>query len=175
MRWFLFIILIVAAAILEAGNLLNLIAFGQGQIRPSILICLLVFFSLRADPDQAIVSAFAIGFVTDLAGSVMGPYTVACLLAGSLLAQMQGLLTVKRPAFQFLVVFITALLVSLFAHWLAMIKTSQSVNVSFSVLAASALYSAAVAPILWPLLNLLWKYLSKPLSGRTTRSHLGHV
>ena len=175
MRWLFFIILVLVASILEAGNLLNLIAFNQGQIRPSALIILLVFFSMRSHPDQAIFSAFVIGFAADLAGPVMGPNTVCYGLAGSLLAQTQGLLTVKRPVHQILVVFAAALLVSLSAHWLAMLKTSQTAPLSFSLLTGSALYTAAVAPVLWPLLNLFWYYLIKPLSGHSSRNRIGHV
>lgn len=175
MRWVFFIILVLVAAILDAGNLLNLIAFNQGQIRPGILVILLVFFSMRSQPEQAIVFAFVIGFAADLAGPVMGPHTVCCGLAGSLLSQTQGLLTIKRPVYQLLVTFPTALLVSLFAHWLAMVKTSQTAALSLPVLTGCALYTAAAAPILWPLLNLFYKYLINPLSGRTTRSRIGYV
>lgn len=175
MRWLFFIILVLIAAILEAGNLLNLIAFNQGQIRPSVLIILLVYFSVRAQTEQAILFAFVIGFAADLASPVMGPYTVCYGLAGSVLAQSQGLLTIKRPVHQILISFAAALLVALFAHWLAMIKTSQAATLSLPVLTGCALYTAAAAPILWPLLNLFWKYLIKPVSGRSTRSRIGHV
>lgn len=175
MRWFLFILVILAAAVLEAGNLLNLIAFGQGQIRPSILIVLLVFFSLRAEPEQAIAASFAIGLAADLAGPVMGPHTVCYGLAGSLLAQTQGFLSVRRPAFQILVVFVIALLAMLGSHWLAVVKTSQSSGFVFSALTGNALYSAAAAPVLWPLLNLLWNYLSIPKPGRSSGTRIGHV
>ena len=123
MRWYLFILVVLAAAVLEAGSLLNLIAFDQGQIRPSVLIPLLVFTALHAEPDEAILGSFLIGFAADMAGSVMGPFTVCCGLAGSLLGQTQGLLTLKRPVYQIIAVFLSTLLITLFAHWLAMLKT----------------------------------------------------
>ncbi len=75
MRWFLFILLTAAVALLEAGNLLNLIAFGYGQVRPSVLLVLLVFTSLRAEPLEAIGLSFLLGFAADLSGPVMGPNT----------------------------------------------------------------------------------------------------
>ncbi|HPY76434.1 MAG TPA: rod shape-determining protein MreD [Anaerohalosphaeraceae bacterium] len=174
MRWFLFILIILTAAILEAGNLLNLIAFGQGQIRPSVLIILLVYFSLRAAPEQAIIASFAIGLTADLAGPVMGPNTVCLGLAGSLLAQTQGFLSVRRPAFQALIVFLTALLSITASHWLAVLKTS-SANLAFSIQISNALYSAAAAPVLWPMLNFLWKFLCPPVPGRTPGTRISHV
>jgi rod shape-determining protein MreD len=174
MRWFLFTLIVLLAAILEAGNLLNLIAFGHGQIRPSVLMILLVFFSLRAAPEQAIIASFAIGLAADLAGSVMGPHTICYGLAGSLLAQTQGLLSVRRPVFQVLVVFVIALLVLLASHGLALMKTSSS-GLAFSILTGNALYSAVAAPVLWPLLNFLWKYLSPPLPGRIPGTRISHV
>jgi rod shape-determining protein MreD len=174
MRWFLFTLMVLAAAIFEAGNLLNLIAFDHGQIRPSVLIILLVFFSLRATPEQAVIASFSIGLAADLAGPVMGPHTLCYGLAGSLLAQTQGFLSVRRPAFQVLVVFVTALLVMTASHWLAVMKTSSS-GFAFSILTGNALYSAAAAPVLWPLLNLLWKYLSISLPGRPPGTRISHV
>jgi len=54
MRWSWFILLTVLAALLEAGNLLNLVAFGYGQVRPSVLLVLLIFTSLRAEPFEAV-------------------------------------------------------------------------------------------------------------------------
>ena len=46
MRWFSFFIVLLAATLLEAGNLLNLFAIGGWYIRPSILITLLVYFAI---------------------------------------------------------------------------------------------------------------------------------
>ncbi len=175
MRWFFFILLILAAAILEAGNLLNLIAFSQGQIRPSVLTILLVFFSLRGRPEQAVACSFAVGFAADLAGSVMGPHTICFGLIGSILSQTQGMLTLRRPAYQVAVVLVASLLAALSSQWLALLKTAQQTPVPFTVLAGSALYTAAVAPVLWPLLNLLWKSLIKPRSPRGARDRIGHV
>lgn len=175
MRWIWFILLTLVGALLEAGNLLNWIAFGSGQVRPSILLILLVFSALRAEPLEAIGLSFLLGFAEDLAGPVMGPNTVCWGLAGSLLCQMQGLLNVRYSVYRIAVVLASALLLMAASHGLAVLKTEQAAVLHFRVLLGRALYTAALVPVLWPLLEYLWPFLKKPPSGRRTGMRLGHV
>lgn len=175
MRWFWFILLGILAALLEAGNLLNWIAFGYGQVRPSVLLILLTFAALRAEPLQAVALSFLLGFLADLSGSVMGPNTVCWGLAGSLLCQMQGLLNIRSSVYRIAVVLMVSLILMAASHGLAVLKTEQAGTLPFRVLLGRALYTAAVVPVLWPLLERLWPFLKKTQPGRSSGSRLGHV
>ncbi|HOK67231.1 MAG TPA: hypothetical protein PLV55_10500 [Anaerohalosphaeraceae bacterium] len=175
MRWSWFILLTVLAALLEAGNLLNLVAFGYGQVRPSVLLVLLIFTSLRAEPFEAVGLSFLLVFAADLSGSVMGPNTVCWGLAGSLLCQMQGLLNVRSSIYQIAVVLAASLILMAASHGLAVLKTEQAGVLPMRVLLGRALYTAAVVPVLWPLFERLWPFLKKPRPGRSSGIRLGHV
>src|SRR5690606_3306350 len=127
-------------SILDAGSLLNLIAIGHNQIRPHLLIILLVFFSMHVSLEEAIASSFLLGFIADLAAGIMGPFTICCGLAGSLLSQTQGFFPISRPVYQLTVVFAVTLLVYAFANLLTALKIASPASSPFSVLFFSALY-----------------------------------
>ena len=57
MRWFPFILMALAGALLEAGNLLNLVAVSDWHIRPAILIVLLVFFAMHCAMHEAVLAS----------------------------------------------------------------------------------------------------------------------
>lgn len=175
MRWFWFILLTLLTALLEAGNLLNLIAFGYGQVRPSLLLILLIFTALRAEPLEAVGLSFLLGFAADLSGPVMGPNTVCWGLAGSLLCQMQGILNVRSSIYQIAVVLVSSLILMAASHGLAVLKTEQAGVLPMRVLLGRAFYTAAVVPVLWPMLERLWPFLKKPQPGRSAGIRLGHV
>lgn len=172
MKWIPFILLLLIGAVLEAGNLLNFIAFNEGRIEPSVLLIFLVFFSVSPRMDAAIISAFAVGFAADVAGSVIGPYTVCFGLAGSLLAQTGGVMTLRHPVHQVGVVFFTGLATGLVASWLAAMKAGHPSGLTLADIAGTAIYSALAAPLIWPLLRLVSSRLhgSVPTRSRSISS-----
>jgi cell shape-determining protein MreD len=170
MRWAWFILLTILAALLEAGNLLNWIAFGYGQVRPSVLLVLLIFTALQAELPEAVALSFLLGFAADLSGTVMGPQTVCWGLAGSLLCRMQGLLNIRSWVYRMAVVLVVSLILMAASHGLAVLKTEQAGTLPFRILLGRALYTAAVVPLLWPLLERLWPFLKKTKPGRSSAS-----
>ena len=175
MKWIPFILLLAAGTVLGAGNLLHLIAFHEGQVRPSLLLIFLVYFAVNPRTDAAVICSFAIGFAADLAGSTMGPYTICYGLAGSLLSQTGEVMTIRHPIHQAGVVFVTGLVTGLTASWLAALKTGHASGLSVSVLMGIALYSALAAPLLWPLLRIVGGPLyENPAARRRSISSL-HV
>lgn len=174
MKWIPFTLLILAGALLEAGSLLNIITFHEGQIRPSVLLIMLVFFAINPKLETAIVSSFAIGFAADLAGSVIGPYTVCYGLAGSLLAYSGQVITIRHPLHQVGVVFVTGLVAGLAASWLAAAKIGYPSGLTLTTLAGTALYSALTSPLIWPVLQGLSHrlYITEPSRSRSASLHV---
>lgn len=175
MKWIPFSLLVLVGALLDAGNLLNFISFHDGQIQPQILLVLLVFFSMDPKPDHAIIASFAIGLAADISGSVIGPYMVCFGLAGSLLAQTREILNLRHPLHQAGVVFITALAVNLLAAWLSSIKLGHTSGLATGDLLGRVLYTTIVAPMLWPLLQSLSRYIHKPEPSRSRSITSLHV
>jgi len=153
MRWFSFIVILLIATLLEAGNLLNVFAIGGWYIRPSILVTLLVFYSFSCRPRDAIICSFAIGFATDLAAGLMGPHIICFGLLGLLLNQSNQLLFARRVIYKAMLVFAVYLIAETFSHWLGLLKGLNTQGSFFSILFFTAFYSAIISPVIWSVLS----------------------
>ena len=162
MRWTRFAILLLIVTLLDAGNLLNLIAVPPRHIKPDLLLIMLVFFAANCETADAILISFLIGFAADLSGerSVMGPYTVSFLVFGALLAHIRKVIIVKRLVHQFSAIFVTALLARGLAQLLIILKVGPSLIDPLVVLSATALYSALLGPWFWIIFSLLYGWLA---------------
>ena len=103
MRWFRFAILITSAAVLQAGFL------ARWNIRPDLLLILLVFFAVHSGTTEAIITSFVIGFAADLIGSSMGPQIISFGLFGTLLAYLHRLITIRKMPYQTAAIFTVGL------------------------------------------------------------------
>ncbi len=152
MRWLPFAILILVGTLLEAGNLLNVIALGQWHIRPAVLIVLLVFYAAQMRTHEALAASFIIGLMMDISGSLMGPHTVSYLLIGGLVHQVSDHLRLRRINHQAIMIFAAYLAAALIAYWLGALKTSQRPEYAVRIVVLTGFYSACVGPFFWPLL-----------------------
>ncbi|HUT29126.1 MAG TPA: rod shape-determining protein MreD [Sedimentisphaerales bacterium] len=143
MRWLRFAVLIVLAAILQAGVLVNF------RIRPDLLLVLLVFFAVHCNTNQAIITSFTIGFAADISmGPAMGPQIISFGLFGTLLAYLHHVITIRRSVHQGLAIFVLALLTGVAAYLLNMLKT-QAASLDMRMLFWSACCSAVIGPFLF--------------------------
>ena len=159
MRWILFSLILLAAALLDGGNLLNGIAMGSEHIRPVILTTILVFSCLYSRRQDAIGYAFLIGFVADLVSETMGPHMIIYGIAGAALNQMSHTVSMKRLIHQSIVVFLITLLTQYPVAWLEAFKPGygHSRPHLFLTSLGIALYTAVFAPAIWFLLRGIWK------------------
>jgi rod shape-determining protein MreD len=148
-------IVLFVATLLEAGNLLNVFALGGWYIRPSILISLLLYYTVVSGPNEAISFGFIIGFATDLATGVMGPHTVCYGIMGICLNQIGKVLVARQAVFQAAAVFIVFIIAELVAYWLGILKTGESREHVFATLLCQGFYSAAICPLVWSILDIL--------------------
>jgi rod shape-determining protein MreD len=152
MRWPTFFVILFAATLLEAGNLLAIFTSGGWYIRPSLLITMLVYYALNSRTRQAIICSFLIGFAADLAAGLIGPHTVCCGGLGLLLNQIRRILAVRQALFRAGIIFAVYLTAEIFALWLGMLKMHQTI--SCSILLLIGLYSAVLSPLLWSFLSI---------------------
>ena len=149
MRWIPFTILVLIGALLEAGNLLNLVAVGSWHIRPSVLIVLLVFFAINCRTRQALIASFIIGLAMDATGTLMGPHVLSYCIVGGLLNQLSDHFPSRRVFHQAMLVFVVFLAAEITAYWLMVLKTGERQETVYQLFLLRAVYSACVAPFFW--------------------------
>ena len=145
MRWLRFAVLLCLSMVLQAGLLANL------NIKPDLLLILLVFFAVYCDTSEAIITSFAIGFAADIIviGSAMGPRIVSFGLVGTLLAYLHRVIAIRKMPYQAAAIFAAGVLAGAVAHFLASLKGQPLAPNMYTVLFGTSLYSAIVGPFLF--------------------------
>jgi rod shape-determining protein MreD len=159
----------MVGALLDGGNLLNIIAMGSGHIRPSVLIVMMVFFAFHAHRQDALRCLFAIGLVADLVSMTMGPYMIVYGIVGVALNGISRTVNTKRFTHQSFVVFFVFLLTEFPVAWLEAWKTGQARTHLFSNVIETALYTALLAPAFWMFLSWVWKRMYPRPEDRSRR------
>lgn len=150
MRWFRFAVLVLVASILQTGPV-GILALGRPDIKPDLLLILLVFFAIRCNSTDAILASFAIGFVADLSNStvpLMGPRIISYGLFGMLLSDLSSTIFVRKLLHQFLAIFLMGCLTAALSGLLMFLRT-QSLTLSTAVVLWQPLYSAVLGPFLF--------------------------
>ncbi len=143
MRWFRFAVLVLLATVLQASFFVDL------NIKPDLLLILLVFFAIYCNTSNAIICSFTIGFAADLIGRTMGPQMIGFGLFGTALAYLHQVVAIRKMTYQALVIFITALLAGSMVYFLNFLKGEPTPQNMFAALFGIALYSALVGPFLF--------------------------
>ncbi len=143
MRWFRFAVLVLLATVLQASF------FADSNIKPDLLLILLVFFAIYCNTSDAIITSFTIGFAADLIGRTMGPQMIGFVLFGTALAYLHQVIAIRKMTYQFLAIFITALLTGSMVYFLNFLKGEPTPQNMFAALFGIALYSALVGPFLF--------------------------
>ncbi|MHC4260188.1 MAG: rod shape-determining protein MreD [Planctomycetota bacterium] len=145
MQWLRFAVLLCVVTVLQAGLLENF------NIRPDLLLILLVFFAVYSDTSNAIITSFIIGFAADIIvmTSAVGPKTLSFGLCGTLLAYLHRVIAIRKMTYQALAILLTGLLVGIAAYSLAFLRGQQTTPKLSSVLVAVPLFSAVVGPFLF--------------------------
>lgn len=149
MRWLRFAVFILIVTVLQA-SLLGIVAVTQLNIKPNLLLILLVFFAIYCNTTDAIITSFAIGFAADMSiASAVGSQTVSFGLFGTALAYLHRVIAIRKMPYQSLAIFIIGTLVGLLAHVLALLKGQPAIPNIYTAILGTALYSAVVGPFLF--------------------------
>jgi rod shape-determining protein MreD len=152
MRWLRFAVFISLVTVLQA-SLVDVISISRLNIKPDLLLILMVFFSIYCNQSEAIISSFTIGFAADIIGSAMGPRIISFGLFGTLLSYLHGVITIKKMSYQSLVIFISGLLTGVTAHFLTLFKGQPTGTNIHTVLFWTSVYSSVVGPFLFLLIG----------------------
>jgi len=165
MRWGRFLLVLLVATLLNTGNLLNMISVGSMNIKPDLLLILLLFFGIHFDVNEVILASFVIGFAADISGAAMGPYIISFGLFGSLISQMRKVVIMKRMVHQCTAIFTLCLIAGGLAQILILFKNHNTTSNVYMVLVGTAIYSGLIGPLVWFILLALQGWLQ-------TREHL---
>lgn len=158
MRWFRFAVLVLIAAVLQAGFLTNL------TIKPDLLLILLVFFAIYCDPTEVIISSFTLGFIADIIAMSMGPKMISYGLYGTLLAYLRRVISISKMPYQGITIFITGMLAGYTAYLLNFLKSEPVTPISLKILLGVSISSGIVGPFLF--LPAAWWMKIKPTRSR---------
>lgn len=152
MRWFRFAVLVLVASLLQTG-LVGAMAILRADLKPDLLLILLVFFALRSNSTNAIIASFAIGFAADLsnpiAGRLMGPRIISFGLFGTLLSDLNSTISPRRVIYQAVTIFLMGGLTAGLSYLLAFLR-ADDVPANMAVGCFwQPLYSALLGPFLF--------------------------
>ncbi len=153
MRWARFTIFLLAATIINSGNILDFAAVGNLNIKPDLLLIIWLFFCVNCDLGEAIITSFAIGFAADISGATMGPYMLVYGLIGTAISQLRKVVIMRHMLHQGLAVLVIGTIAITLTWLLTLVKTHEVPAYLPVIIPATTLYSAVAAPFLW---SALW-------------------
>jgi rod shape-determining protein MreD len=148
MRWIRFAVLVLLASVLQAGPM-GVLGVGRPDVKPDLLLILLVYFASRCNSTDTVITSFAIGFIADLAVPVqdtMGPRTLSFGLFGTLLFDLRSILAVRRPVYQGAAIFVIGFLTAGLSCLLAALRTGGGEINLYVQLLWQPLYSGVLGP-----------------------------
>jgi len=167
MRWLRFAVLIVIATILQT-SFLGAVWVISPDIKPNLLLILLVFFAVRCNPNDAVITSFVIGFAADLASPTagfMGPRIISFGLFGTLLSDLHNVISIRRLPYQGLAIFVMGLVTAILSHLLAHLRADPApMNV-----ARELFWQPVLSAVLGPFLSLplaWWMHINRKTRRR---------
>lgn len=170
MRWLRFVVLVLVAAILQT-TFVDMIWILNANIKPDLLLILLVFFAVRCDPTDAVIASFAIGLAADLASPTagfMGPRIISFGVFGTLLNDLHNVIAIQRLPFQAAAIFAMGILTAVASHLLAYLRAEPA---AFSIL-RQCVWQPALSGVIGPFVFLpvgWWMHMNR--SRRRRRRH----
>lgn len=158
MQWLRFASVLIIVTILQAG-FLNRIAIGRLNVKPNLLLILLVFFALYGltgrrnrfgenipRSSAAIITSFSLGFAADIIATPMGPEMISFGLTGSIIAYLHRFFMIRKMSYQVFIIFLTAIVTGILVRLLIILKGEPAI--SYNLIFFNAVYSAVISPLL---------------------------
>lgn len=148
MRWIRFAVLVLLASILQAG-LSDILRIGRTEIKPDLLLILLVFFASRCNATDTVITSFTIGFIADVVSpvrGVMGPRMLSFTLFGTVLYDLAKVFSLRRPLYQGGAIFVVGVLTAVLSYLLASLRAEGGQISLLAQFLWQPLYSAVLGP-----------------------------
>ena len=151
MRWSRFAVLVIVATLLQT-SLVDVVRWRQTDIKPDLLLILLVFFATHGNRTDVVITSFTIGFAADLIGptmGLMGPQIISFGLFGTLLSDLNGVVSIRRMPYQAGAILIMGSLTALLSYLLTCLRAEHVAANLPTELFWQPLYSAILGPFLF--------------------------
>ncbi len=149
MRWVRFVVLVLVVTFLQAG-VVNIISVTRFNIKPDLLLVLLVFFAIYSNTSEAIITSFTIGFTADLIASSMGTQMISFGLLGTLLSNLHRFIAIRKKTYQSVTIFVVSILAGLLIILLRFIKGQPPApKYTCLLLLGTSFYSSIMGPFLF--------------------------
>ena len=148
-KWLWVALFICFVTVMQAG-LASLVSVTSLNIKPDLLLALMVFFAISSASRDAIVLSFAIGFAADVIaiGQPMGPRTISFGLIGTMLAHVHNVLVIRKIPHQVIAVFFSGMLTGSISNFLTFLANHSVAANAYTVVLGTSLYSSIAAPFL---------------------------
>lgn len=158
MHWPRFAVLVLIITLLQK-SWVNTIAVTDLRVTPDLLLIAMVFFAVRCNGKEAIISSFVLGFAADIAatGFSMGPLLISFGLFGAGLSYLHRLISIKKVPHEAITIFIVGLGTAILAWLLARAAGQASRPGSLTTLIGTSVYSAVLGPVLFLFLDWLMR------------------
>ncbi len=158
MNWPRFAVLLLIAAFLQA-RWIDTIAVTNLRVTPDLLLIAMVFFAVRCNEFEAIITSFVLGFAADIAASgfSMGPFIISFGLFGTALSYLHRIVSIKKVPHEAITIFVIAMGTGCLAWLLARVAGQSPRPAGFDALLGTSIYSAVLGPVLFLLLDWLMR------------------
>lgn len=149
MRWPRFAVLVLVTTLLQAVWV-DKIAVTRFGVTPDLLLIVMVFFAIRCNPTEAIISSFVLGFASDIVSTDfrMGPGIISFGLFGTALAYMHRVITIRRMWHEAIAILIVGFGAGALARMLALSAGRSMGSGWLGALAGTSIYSGVIGPFL---------------------------
>ena len=155
MNWPRFAVLLLITTFLQA-RWIDTIAVTNLRVTPDLLLIAMVFFAVRCNESEAIITSFVLGFAADVAASgfSMGPLIISFGVFGTALSYLHRFIAIKKAPHEAITIFVISLGTGCLA-WLLARVAGQSRPGGMGALLGTSIYSAVLGPVLFLLLDWL--------------------
>ncbi|MBN2588274.1 MAG: rod shape-determining protein MreD [Sedimentisphaerales bacterium] len=140
MRWIRFAVLVCLATIAQA-------TLSNYNLRPDLLIILVVFFAIYNNTTDAIITSFILGFAADLIGITMGSQMISFGILGTALSYLNHVFALRKVPYQVTSIIAMTILAGFCTNILNSLKHAGTIE--FSYILKTAIFSAIVGPFLF--------------------------
>jgi rod shape-determining protein MreD len=162
MRWPRFAVMVLITALLQS-NVVDRISVTQWHIVPDLMLILMVFFAIKCNIEDAIISSFSIGLVADIImmGFPLGPRIISFGLFGTGLAYLNRVIAIKKISHQSVAIFTIGFTSGILIRILSSLAGRPAWSGWFGIVLGSSIYSAVIGPFLFIILDLAMNIKSK--------------
>jgi rod shape-determining protein MreD len=160
MHWVRFAILILASIVAQA-SLGDLVAVGSPEVRPDLLLIVMVYFAIHGVPPDAVITSFVTGLARDIVGLTIGPQMLSFGLCGALLSSIRRTIAIRSVVFQGILILLTGAAAAGLNRGLSVVKGVPVPGDLLNQILFCPLYSAIIGPAIFVPLEWLMRLQDK--------------